>query len=52
MRAETTPMTAAAHWSGKAGGVYFVLNPVKEALLGRRCNRWESYAEPTTGGFG
>jgi hypothetical protein len=38
---------AAARYSGK-GGVYFTLNPVEPALLGRYCNRCEEWAEATT----
>jgi hypothetical protein len=39
---------AAAHWSGKAPGVYFTLNPVRPDLLARAANRWTEYSRCTT----
>ncbi len=39
---------AAVRWSGKAGGVYWMSNPVTPALLARSANRERPYAESTT----
>jgi hypothetical protein len=39
---------AAAHWSGKAPGVYRTLNPVNPALLARADNRVKTRARETT----
>jgi hypothetical protein len=39
---------AAAEWSGRAPGIYFVLNQVDRALLGRANNRLVEYAQTTT----
>jgi hypothetical protein len=40
---------AAVNCSGKAQGVYFVLNVVNPALLARACNRLAEWAQHTTG---
>ncbi len=40
---------AARQWEGKAEGVYVTLNPVQPALLARRANRVEPYADHLTG---
>jgi len=40
---------AAARWSGKAPGVYAILNPIMPDLLARAANRYVPYAKHTTG---
>jgi hypothetical protein len=39
---------ATAQWDNKAPGVYWMLNPIKPALLARACNRAKPYAKTTT----
>jgi hypothetical protein len=44
----TALVQAAAHWSGKAPGVYLTLNPCDPALLARSTNQYKTNARVTT----